>query len=180
MSGSPARPARICALLKERTRFQLVRGSETLFLDFLPVGPPFVRLRSPRRYDVPFFIAPIRIDDGNLYVVYQPDRVDACLAVVEPIINLLQRGTIEDLRRIRESYSMALYIDTILPGIPREAHLDIYEMYLQLSRMPHPIRRWGMFLSPQLLCLAGDHDLGRINGIQSNCISITLPFLSIR
>lgn len=56
----------------------------------------FVRLRSPRRDDAPRAIVFIGIDHCDFQTGHETDRVDSHFAIVEAIIDPLDRGPLEN------------------------------------------------------------------------------------
>src|ERR1017187_3936759 len=173
-SGSPRSPARICLSVKERSRFQLVRGSVTFLFEVLPVIAALMRFRSPCCYKVPFFVFTVRVDDRDLKAIHQADHINARLGVVKAVIDSLHRGAIENMGRVPEGYSMAPHVNAVLLRTPGESHPYIYKTYLHLSRVgeaPYPdrlllTRGWGQTLPPQRPRLTGHYDLRRIDGLR--------------
>src|SRR5216684_993063 len=108
-----------------RSRFQLVA---VLIFEVLPVVSPLMRLRSPCGNDVSLVLIPVSIDDRDLDAVHEPDRVDANFAVLEPIIDLLDGGSVENPHCIREADRMPEDVGEFLIGIPGEPHSQIFTL----------------------------------------------------
>src|SRR5579864_248311 len=114
--------------LNERRRFQSVRLLAGVLADALPVRFSFMLFCPPCRNNPAFGPRRIGIDQGDLETVYDSDGVDSNLAVVEAVIHLLQRGTVENPDCILERYSVARKVATVLSWIPDVVHRVIFTL----------------------------------------------------
>jgi hypothetical protein len=124
-SGSDAMPRRIWASLLWRSLLQSVPAPRSDF-DVLPVRASFVRFRPPRRDDASFVVVFIRVNHRNFQAVHQANRIDSALAVVETVINPLNRRPVEDTCSIFKGNPMSDEIATVLLSVPTVSHF----MYL--------------------------------------------------
>jgi hypothetical protein len=81
-----------------------------------------MRLRPPRRDDAPFVIVFIRVNHRNFQAIYQANRIDSAFAIVEAVINLLDRGPVEDTYSILKGNRMPHEIATVLLSVPTILH----------------------------------------------------------
>jgi len=132
-------PARIAAGSKRSKRLQSVRAAfrtpplvpstsclalpaSRLLFDVCPEEAPFVWLRAPSGDDASFLIVPVRIDDGNFPAVYQADRVDSHLAVIETVVDLFNSRPLENPFCIVKGNSVLCDVSTVLLLVPTVPH----------------------------------------------------------
>src|SRR5712691_4494819 len=118
-SGSASMPSRISASPRRRSLFQSVPRS---VFEVLPEVAPFVRLRPPRRDDAPLAIVFIGVNHCDFQAVHKADDIDSNLAIVETIIDLLDRRPFENPLGVIEGNSVPCNIAAVLPLVPTVAH----------------------------------------------------------
>src|SRR6185437_13482023 len=106
-----------------RRRFQSV---VTLVFKVLPEVSSFMRFRSPCRDKVPFVVAPVGVDHGDLQPVQEADGVDPRLPVIEAIIFPLNRRPVKNALCILERDSMSPGIDGVLVWVPGKSHVYLH------------------------------------------------------
>jgi hypothetical protein len=77
-----------------------------------------MRFGPPGRDQPIQILALVSIDDRDFDVVSQANGVDAYLTIVEPVVNALQRRTIENLSGVGEANFGPVCIDPVLREIP--------------------------------------------------------------
>ena len=125
-SGSALMPLWIAVELRRLSLFQLVPGLGLILrttFDALPVGAPFLRFRAPCRDDASFVMFPVRIDDRDFQAVYQPYGVGPDFFVVETVIDLFKRRTLENTLGVTERDAVANEVGAVLVFVPSVAHV---------------------------------------------------------
>jgi hypothetical protein len=91
-------------------------------LDAFPVRASLMRLGTPRRNDSPLACVDVRVNDGNLHSVQHPNGIHPLFTVIVPVINPLERWTLENPRSIFKLNAMQLQIPAILTFVPSVTH----------------------------------------------------------
>jgi hypothetical protein len=155
-SGSEAMSFRIWASVRRRSLFQSVAAwvfLASLGLEVLPVAAALVRLGAPGRDDAPFVILFVfvgifvGIDNCNFQAVHNPDGIDARLAVVEAVVDLLKSRAVEDSCRVGKRYAVEREVAAVLCFIPSVAHA-LYLHNVNIENLTSPVDFDGLIAVP--------------------------------
>lgn len=79
----------------------------------------------------------ICVYNRDLDAIYEADGVDSHLAIVEPVINSLYRGTIKDTSSILKGDRVPSDIGLVLVWVPSKLRRNVFTSCLYLSQGQH-------------------------------------------